>query len=140
MLKKASFVKRILGNKLAKNSNASVRNYIDGIEYTPNGTIDIIHTEEGIARNSAGNYSYEYNLSDHLGNVRSTFYKNPITNQLEVLQRDNYYAFGLKKEPVVKAGTNKYLYNGKELQEELGQYDYEKDNFLLDIICFLWNS
>ena len=34
-------------------------------------------------------------------------------NQLEVLQRDNYYAFGLRKEPVVKAGINKYLYNGK---------------------------
>ena len=113
------------GKKLAKNSNGSVRNYIDWIEYKPDGTtIDIIHTEEGIARNSGGTYGYEYNLSDHLGNVRATFYKNPITNQLEVLQQDNYYAFGLRKEPVVKAGTNKYLYNGKELQEELGAYDY----------------
>ena len=112
------------GNKLAKSSNGSVRNYIDGIEYKANGTIDIIHTEEGVARNNAGSYSYEYNLNDHLGNVRSTFYKNPVTGQLEVLQQDNYYAFGLRKEPVVKAGTNKYLYNGKELQEELAQYDY----------------
>ncbi|MDQ0966809.1 RHS repeat-associated protein [Flavobacterium sp. W4I14] len=111
------------GNKLAKNSNGSVRNYVDGIEYKPDGiTIDIIHTEEGIARNSNGTYSYEYNLSDHLGNVRATFYKNPNTNLLEVLQRDDYYAFGLRK--VASGGTNKYLYNGKELQEELGQYDY----------------
>jgi RHS repeat-associated protein len=100
-----------------------VRNYIGGIEYKPDGTtIDIIHTEEGIARNSNGAYSYEYNLSDHLGNVRVTFYKNPNTNQLEVIQRDDYYAFGLRK--VATGGTNKYLYNGKELQEELGQYDY----------------
>ncbi len=112
------------GNKLAKNSNGSVRNYVNGIEYKPDGTIDIIHTEEGIARNNGGNYNYEYNLSDHLGNIRATFYKNPVNNQLEVLQQDNYYAFGLRKEPFAKAGTNKYLYNGKELQEELGQYDY----------------
>jgi len=110
------------GNKLVKNSNGSVRNYVDGIEYKPDGTIDIIHTEEGIARNSNGTYSYEYNLGDHLGNVRATFYKNPNTNLLEVLQRDDYYAFGLRK--VTSGGTNKYLYNGKELQEELGQYDY----------------
>lgn len=111
------------GNKLVKNSNGTVRNYVDGIEYKPDGTtIDIIHTEEGIARNSGGIYSYEYNLGDHLGNVRATFYKNPNTNLLEVLQRDDYYAFGLRK--VASGGTNKYLYNGKELQEELGQYDY----------------
>ncbi|MBB6238794.1 hypothetical protein HDC90_003441 [Pedobacter sp. AK013] len=43
-----------------------------------------------------------------MGNIRTTFYKNPVTNQLEVLQQDNYYAFGLRKEPVVKTGTNKY--------------------------------
>ena len=61
-------------------------------------------------------------MSDHLGNVRTTFYKNPSTNQLEVLQRDDYYAFGLRNS--TQSGNNKYLYNGKELQEELGQYDY----------------
>ncbi|NMN37178.1 DUF6443 domain-containing protein [Pedobacter sp. SG918] len=123
------------GNKLAKNSNGSVRNYVDGIEYKPDGTIDIIHTEEGIVRNSNGNYSYEYNLSDHLGNVRVTFYKNPNTGQLEVLQRDDYYAFGLRK--VATGGTNKYLYNGKELQEELGQYDYGARFY--DPIIGRWN-
>ncbi|MCX2491836.1 RHS repeat-associated core domain-containing protein [Pedobacter sp. PF22-3] len=79
-----------------------------------------------IARNiPGGNYSYEYNLSDNLGNVRVTFKQSPITPySLEVIQRDDYFAFGLRKEPVAKAGLNKYLYNGKELQEELGQYDY----------------
>jgi len=39
-----------------------------------------------------------------------------------MLQRDDYYAFGLRKAAV--GGTNMYLYNEKELQEELGQYDY----------------
>jgi len=39
-----------------------------------------------------------------------------------MLQRDDYYAFGLRK--TVVGGTNKYLYNGKELQEEVEQYDY----------------
>ncbi|MEH3111711.1 DUF6443 domain-containing protein [Pedobacter terrae] len=111
------------GEKLQKQAAGNVTNYIEGIQYT-NNSIDFIQTEEGLARRSGNNYSYEYNLSDHLGNVRVTFYQNPTTNQLEVLQRDDYYAFGLRKEPVAKAGLNKYLYNGKELQEELGQYDY----------------
>ncbi|CAH0313175.1 tRNA nuclease WapA [Pedobacter sp. Bi36] len=111
------------GAKLKKQNGATTTDYVGGIQYT-NGNIDFIQTEEGIARNSTGSYSYEYNLSDHLGNVRATFYKNPNTGQLEVLQRDDYYAFGLRKDPVAKAGLNKYLYNGKELQEELAQYDY----------------
>jgi len=109
------------GQKLAKTFNGSVRNYVNGIEYKPDGTIDIIHTEEGIARRSGNDYIYEYNLSDHLGNVRYSFNQNGTK-----LQSDDYYAFGKRKTPAFLSSTdNKYLYNGKELQEELdGQYDY----------------
>jgi RHS repeat-associated protein len=111
------------GRKLKKASaSAGTTSYIDGIQYKTDGSLDFIQTEEGIARSNAGVFSYEYNLTDHLGNVRASFYKNPATQLLEVLQRDDYYAFG--KQAVAKPGTNKYLYNGKELQEELKQLDY----------------
>lgn len=110
------------GNKLKKLSSGVSRDYISGIEYQ-NGVIEVIHTEEGVARNNSGTYSYEYNLTDHLGNVRFTFNQHPDTKLIQPLQSDNYYAFGKRK--VVSAGPNKYLYNGKEVQDELGeQYDY----------------
>jgi len=109
------------GSKLTKVAGGITRTYIDGIEY--NGSvIDIIHTGEGVARNNSGTYSYEYNLTDHLGNVRYTFNKHPTTGEVQTLQQDNYYPFGMQK--VASAGPNKYLYNGKELQSELGQLDY----------------
>eukprot|EP01133_Synstelium_polycarpum_P013089 gene13089-15396_t len=108
------------GAKLRKASNGTSRDYIDGIEY--DGTaIDIIHTGEGVARRQGSGYSYEYNLTDHLGNVRYTFYKHPVTGVLTSLQSDDYYPFGKR---FAQGGVNKYLYNGKELQQELGQLDY----------------
>jgi RHS repeat-associated protein len=116
-----SYIYAADGSKLRKSSNDVVTDYIDGIQYV-NGSIDIIQNEVGLARRTGSTYSYEYNLQDHLGNVRTSFYKNPISTQLEVLQRDNYYPFGLRQ--TVAEGNNKFLYNGKELQEELGQYDY----------------
>ncbi len=118
-----TYIYNAAGEKLEKYTDGTTTVYIDGIQYK-NGSIDFIQNEEGIARNSNGSYSYEYNLSDHLGNVRATFYKNPNTGLLEVLQRDDYYAFGLRKSVLAGANNNKYLYNGKELQEELGLYDY----------------
>ena len=48
-----------------------------------------------------------------------------------VLQATDYYAFGLEHTPKAKENENRYLYNGKELQDEtfaggvrLGWYDY----------------
>jgi RHS repeat-associated protein len=124
------------GTKLKKASAAGATDYVNGIRYT-NGTIEFIQTEEGVARRNGAAYSYEYNLADHLGNVRATFYQNPASQQLEVLQRDDYYAFGLRKMGLPNANTNKYLYNGKELQEELGQYDYGARFY--DPIIARWN-
>ncbi|WP_369817084.1 RHS repeat domain-containing protein, partial [Pedobacter sp. Leaf176] len=114
-----NYVYDATGKKLARYTNGNLRSYFDGIEGDEDH-IDIIHTEEGVARNNSGSYSYEYNLSDHLGNVRATFYQNPANQQIEVIQRDDYYAFGLRKMNSPNSNTNKYLYNGKELQEELG--------------------
>ena len=72
-----------------------------------------------------------------MGNVRATFYKNPNGQLAEVIQRDDYYAFGLRKMGIPNSNVNKYLYNGKELQEELGQYDYG-DRFY-DPVIGRWN-
>ncbi|NQX42971.1 RHS repeat-associated core domain-containing protein [Pedobacter steynii] len=128
-----------MGNKLKKSSNGTIRSYVNGIEYVGN-TIDIIHTDEGVARNNSGVFSYEYNLSDQLGNVRYSFRKHPITGAVDRLQSDDYYAFGKRK----SAGNtvslnNKYLYNGKEIQDEMGeQYDYGARFY--DPVIARWNA
>jgi RHS repeat-associated protein len=118
-----SYVYDATGRKLRKVSNGTARDYIDGIEYNGNA-IEIIHTGEGVARRNGSIYNYKYKLSDHRGNVRYTFYKNPSSGLLERLQSDDYYAFGLRKSGSPISENNKYLYNGKELQDELGQLDY----------------
>nr|WP_199157290.1 DUF6443 domain-containing protein [Pedobacter sp. ASV2] len=124
------------GQKLKKVSGINTTDYLAGIQYT-NGAIEFIQTEEGVARRNGTDYSYEYNLTDHLGNVRATFYKNPNGQLAEVIQRDDYYAFGLRKMGIPNSNVNKYLYNGKELQEELGQYDYGARFY--DPVIARWN-
>ena len=122
-----------LGTKLRKTatvgSTTTQRDYVGGIEYSKVGTgassIEMIHTEEGYLQRNAGNntYTYHYNLTDHLGNVRATLQRTgPTTGN--VVQKHDYYPFG-KAKAIVTSGINKYLYNGKEIQDEIGgQYDY----------------
>ncbi|MBB2145786.1 RHS repeat-associated core domain-containing protein [Pedobacter sp. LMG 31464] len=111
------------GKKLKKvSSTAGTTDYVNGIQYI-NGTIDFIQTEEGRAvKDVSDNYKYEYNLSDHLGNVRYSF--DIYVGAVRRIQSDDYYAFGLRKSVSPVVLDNNYLYNGKELQDELGQYDY----------------
>ncbi|WP_286862269.1 MULTISPECIES: DUF6443 domain-containing protein [Sphingobacterium] len=124
-----AFLYDATGQKLQKVSKigtttivTTTRDYIDGIEYN-NGVIDIIHNPVGYALKSGTNYVYHYNLTDHLGNVRTTLKRGASATAVDVVQRDNYYPFGKRK--VVAGGNNRYLYNGKEIQGELGdQYDY----------------
>ena len=103
------------------------------------GTLSYILTEEGrlIADGTGANrkFLYEYNLNDHLGNVRLTFMGSNLGNTIDIVQTTNYYPFGLVMNQV-NSNTwsdykiNKYLYNGKERQddkmisESLNWYDY----------------
>ena len=135
-----SYLYDATGTKLRKSATvgtttAPVRDYVGGIEY--NGSnIDIIHNDVGYALRSGASYVYHYNLTDNLGNVRATLKRGSTATAVDVVQRDNYYPFGMRK--VVAGGNNKYLYNGKEIQGELGdQYDYGARYY--DPVIGRWN-
>ncbi|WP_158800302.1 DUF6443 domain-containing protein [Pedobacter sp. L105] len=136
------FIYDATGNKLRKtytsNNGSVVTDYVDGIQYT-NGAIEFIQTEAGLARNNSTSYSYEYNLTDHLGNVRYTFHQSPITGLADRLQSDDYYPYGLRKSSGTPVSlTNRYLYNGKEIQDELTTYDYGARFY--DPVIGRWNT
>ncbi|TJZ62342.1 hypothetical protein FAZ15_05645 [Sphingobacterium olei] len=120
-----------LGVKLRKtatvSSTTTQRDYIGGIEYSKVGSgssaIEMIHTGEGYLQNAAGIYTYHYNLPDHLGNVRAVLQRTTATTGT-VVQKQDFYPFG-KTKAILTGGINRYLYNGKEAQPELGnQLDY----------------
>jgi len=124
------------GAKLKKTVGGLTREYAGGIEYN-NGEIEFIQTEEGRARPNGGSYFYEYLLKDHLGNTRVMLDQNGT-----VLESSDYYPFGLQ---VARAGhtvpspENRYKYNGKELQTELGLMQYDYGARFYDPVIGRWN-
>ncbi|WP_394775873.1 DUF6443 domain-containing protein [Flavobacterium sp.] len=102
---------------------AITTDYLGAYQYN-NSTLKFFPTSEGYVEPSGSSYKYVYQYKDHLGNIRLSYDKN-----LVIQEENNYYPFGLKHEGynIVKIGVeNKYKYNGKELQDELGlnMYDY----------------
>ncbi|TKG87652.1 RHS repeat-associated core domain-containing protein, partial [Puteibacter caeruleilacunae] len=80
--------------------------------------LDYIITSEGMWKSEG----YQYNLKDHLGNVRVV-----INQGGTLISKSDYYPFGkLHDRQSVDFVKNKYLYNGKEIQDE------ELDGVLLD--------
>jgi hypothetical protein len=81
--------------------------------------------------------TYLYDIKDHLGNTRVTF--NDIGT---LLQTENYYPFGMRFNQS-QGGENKYLYNGKEIQDEqlggvnLDWYDYIGKFYKSTLMCSL---
>ncbi len=112
-----------MGTKLRQiviDSDTTGRYYFNGFEYNDTLVLDIIHNEEGYVSRSTEDYQYNYYLRDHLGNVRVVF--TPASTRAEkLIQATDYYPFGMKySTQVYVSGENKYLFNGKELQDEMG--------------------
>jgi RHS repeat-associated protein len=107
-------------------------NYLGGYQYKDN-VLEFFPTAEGYVKNTDGALSYVFQYKDHLGNVRLSYAKNPATQVLEIIEENNYYPFGLKHKGYndYTANSNKYKYNGKELQDEMGldMYDYGMRNY-----------
>ncbi|HBH49897.1 MAG TPA: hypothetical protein DDX98_14725, partial [Bacteroidales bacterium] len=93
--------------------------YIGNFVYE-DGSLAYILTPEGRVMVNSGAYSYEYNLKDHLGNTRVV-----MDQTGNLVQATDYYPFGMRQEPVQQLGSdNKYLFGGKEMQEDTELYDY----------------
>ena len=113
------------GQKLRRESTGSGNtDYVAGIQYdgTTTRSLTFILTEEGKAVPNGSTYNYNYYLTDHLGNTRVSFDSQSTT--ATALQTDDYLPFGLEINTSTNGTKNEYLYNKKELQEELTLYDY----------------
>jgi RHS repeat-associated protein len=111
--------------------------YLGGYQYK-NTVLQFFPTAEGYVKNTpvsgTNTYSYVFNYTDHLGNVRLSYAKDTTTGSLKILEENNYYPFGLKHNSYNVDNFQpeyKYQYNGKEMQDELGlnMYDYGNRNY-----------
>ena len=103
-------------NKTFNNGTKEITtDYIGNFVYI-DGALSYIITSEGRIVKAGGTYEYEYNLKDHLGNTRVSFKANG--SSAIALQYKDYYPFGMAFTGSLN-NDNKYLYNGKELQDEL---------------------
>jgi len=134
----ATYVYDAEGTKLRNTSVAdSTWDYVSGIVYR-NNNIAYIQTEDGRAIKEGTTYAYQYDLKDHLGNNRVVFDKGTSGTARE-LQEDEYYAFGLRNNLFGSNNSNRYLYNGKEIQADLtNQYDYGARFY--DPVIGRWNT
>ncbi len=115
------------GIKLRKESkvgtNIEITDYIAGKHYK-NGVLEFFQHSEGRVVKSGNDYNFEYNLTDHLGNVRAV-----INESGAVVQRQGYYPFGLTfNEWTSTSPKNQYGFQGQEYQEELGWHQYKWRN------------
>ncbi len=124
------------GAKIRKTVGSLIRDYAGGIEYN-NSSIEFIQTEEGRAIPSGSSYSYEYMIKDHLGNTRAL-----LKQDGSILETNDYYPFGLqisRAGQTVPSPENRYKYNGKELQTELGLMQYDYGARFYDPVIGRWN-
>ncbi|WP_264524260.1 DUF6443 domain-containing protein [Flavobacterium sp. N502536] len=98
-------------------------------------TLQFFPTAEGYY--DAINQKYVYQYKDHLGNIRLSYAKNPVTQVLEIIEENNYYPFGLKHKGYndYVDNSNKFKFNEKELQDELGlnMYDFGARMYMPDL-------
>jgi RHS repeat-associated protein len=138
-----TYLYNALGQKLEKkitSSSVVTTDYLDGFQYTGMNLDYFPHAEGYVAYKGSG-YRYVFQYKDHLGNVRLSYTDSNNDGTIastEILDENHYYPFGLKHKRSYPTSTNtsfaegnKYKYNGKELQDELGLniYDYGARNY-----------
>ncbi|WP_317047329.1 RHS repeat domain-containing protein, partial [Flavobacterium branchiophilum] len=136
--------------------------YINGFQYkkTDAGCVlEFFPHAEGYVKHTAGAFNYVFNYTDHLGNVRMSYGKDPVSGVLKITEENNYYAFGMKHKNYNMSlrgygklngsislntcencvSSYNYKFQGQERQDELGlnwdsfkwrNYDYAIGRFM----------
>ncbi|UPQ80466.1 RHS repeat-associated core domain-containing protein [Flavobacterium azooxidireducens] len=108
-----------------------------GYQYENNVLKFFPHAEGYVIKEGTSTYKHVFNYTDHLGNIRLKYCdlnQNGTIESNEILEENHYYPFGMKHKRYNEdssALANKYKYNGKEWQDELGlnMYDYHARNY-----------
>jgi RHS repeat-associated protein len=93
--------------------------------------------------NNSRTYFGEVYLKDHLGNVRVACRRE--NGVLKTRQVDSYYPFGMNIKGLTLNSTdvnrpNKYLYNGKQMQDEMGLVWLDYGARFYDAVLGRWHS
>ncbi len=109
------------------------QDYVSGIEYR-NDTIEAIYHSDGRSVWNGSAWRYEYNVADHLGNVRAVISDldgdkildfTGVATTNEIINVNSYYAFGMVMQNGNFANNTttpdtKYQYNNKEFNGDWG--------------------
>jgi len=128
-------------NPEGSGQEAVTTDYLNGFQYeskqvgsnTAAVILKFVPTSEGYYNFENNKYIYSY--TDHLGNVRLSYFKNQ-NGSAEVLEENNFYPFGMKHEGYNHTAGNpsyNYQYGGKELQKETGWSDFGARMYMSDI-------
>ena len=90
-------------SKTVDEGNASsTSDYLSGFQYKDarlqffphaEGYVDV--TESSQLGDPARTYHYVFNYTDHLGNIRLSYSKDPVNNVVRIMDENHYYPFGL---------------------------------------------
>ena len=124
------YVYNALGQKREKivteGSTVTTTKYMDGYQYENNVLKFFPHAEGYVTKEGSSTYRHVFTFTDHLGNIRLKYCdlnQNGSIETNEILEENHYYPFGLKHEGYngnTSILANKYKYNGKEWQNDLG--------------------
>lgn len=142
--------------KKTDGSVITVTDYLDGFQYNKSLLEFFPHAEGYVKATVVGlnpsnpdyAFNYVYNYTDHLGNIRLSYTKDPQTGKLKILDENHFYPFGLKHNKtssftivspnfvdviVAPVANNPYDYRfqGQELQDDhdLNWYSYRFRNY-----------
>jgi len=139
------------GTKLCKKVNGITTDYAGNFIYE-NNVLQFFNQPEGYVEPNGSNWNYVYQYKDHLENIRLSYTDSDKDGKIdiepagqdldgdtrfgenEIVEENNYYPFGFEHKgynTAINGRHHKYMFGGKEQQDELGLnwYDITARNY-----------